>query len=216
MTFHSPHNMSVVCDNINRMASHTIDNIQSLNEATRSISCHAQCLPTTVPLLRKFWAAKVRTKMDGCRPFPRGPQKVQQYLQWKPRLSGDRSHKGKAVPLHTHKEAQGKRRYSSYSFTTSALDGMSGQRHAPSTLYPRGRPTAPIEQEARWAPEPVWTQRLEETLFASAEDRTSITRSPSPLSDTTLTELPRFLFLSRTFTKSALVSGYVQLQNTTN
>jgi hypothetical protein len=52
---------------------------------------------------------------------------------------------------YTHMEAQGERRYSSYSFTTSALDGVSGQRHAPSTLYPRGRPTAPIEQEAGWA-----------------------------------------------------------------
>jgi hypothetical protein len=31
------------------------------------------------------------------------------------------------------------RRYSSYSFTTSALDGVSGQRHAPATLYPRER-----------------------------------------------------------------------------
>jgi hypothetical protein len=29
------------------------------------------------------------------------------------------------------------RKYSSYSFLTSALDGMNGQRHAPATLYPR-------------------------------------------------------------------------------
>jgi hypothetical protein len=29
------------------------------------------------------------------------------------------------------------RRYSSYSFTTSALDRVSGQRHAPAALYPR-------------------------------------------------------------------------------
>jgi hypothetical protein len=32
----------------------------------------------------------------------------------------------------------GERSYSSYSFTTSALDGMSGQRHAPAALYPQG------------------------------------------------------------------------------
>jgi hypothetical protein len=29
--------------------------------------------------------------------------------------------------------------YSSYSFTTSALDGVNGQRHAPAALYPRGK-----------------------------------------------------------------------------
>jgi hypothetical protein len=34
-------------------------------------------------------------------------------------------------------EAQGKRRYRSYLFTTSALDGVNGQSHAPAALYPR-------------------------------------------------------------------------------
>jgi hypothetical protein len=29
------------------------------------------------------------------------------------------------------------RKYSSYSFLISALDGVSGQRHAPTVLYPR-------------------------------------------------------------------------------
>jgi hypothetical protein len=38
-----------------------------------------------------------------------------------------------------HEGAWGERRCSSYSFTTSALDGVSGQRHAPAALYPRGR-----------------------------------------------------------------------------
>jgi hypothetical protein len=33
----------------------------------------------------------------------------------------------------------GERRYSSYSYLTSALDGVSGQRHAPATLYTRGK-----------------------------------------------------------------------------
>jgi hypothetical protein len=31
----------------------------------------------------------------------------------------------------------GERRYSSYSYSTSALDGVSGQRHAPAPHYPR-------------------------------------------------------------------------------
>jgi hypothetical protein len=45
--------------------------------------------------------------------------------------------KGKAVSQHTYGGAGG-RRCSSYSFTTLEQDGMSGQRHAPAALYPRG------------------------------------------------------------------------------
>jgi hypothetical protein len=41
-------------------------------------------------------------------------------------------------------------------------------------------PPVPIVQEAGWAPEPVWTQRLEEKFFAPTGYRTSIIRSSSP------------------------------------
>jgi hypothetical protein len=34
-------------------------------------------------------------------------------------------------------EAQGESIYSSYSFTPSTIDGVSGQRHAPTALQPR-------------------------------------------------------------------------------
>jgi hypothetical protein len=45
-------------------------------------------------------------------------------------------------------------------------------------FYPRGKdPPVPIVQEAGWASEPVWTQRLEEKSFAPAGDRTLIARS---------------------------------------
>jgi hypothetical protein len=44
-------------------------------------------------------------------------------------------------------------------------------------LHPRKWAPVPIVQEAGWAPEPVWTQRLEETFFASARDRTQIVQS---------------------------------------
>jgi hypothetical protein len=48
--------------------------------------------------------------------------------------------------------------------------GVSGQRHASAALNPRGKgPRYPL---AGWAPEPVWTQRLEEKSFAPAGDRT--------------------------------------------
>jgi hypothetical protein len=51
--------------------------------------------------------------------------------------------------------------------------GVSGQRHAPAALLPPGKgPPVPIVQEAGLAPEPVWTQRLEEKSYDSAEDRT--------------------------------------------
>jgi hypothetical protein len=56
--------------------------------------------------------------------------------------------------------------------------GVSGQRHAPAALLPpRKGPPVPIVQEAGWAPEPVWTQRLEEKSFAPAGDRTPIAQS---------------------------------------
>jgi hypothetical protein len=44
-----------------------------------------------------------------------------------------------AVPQHTYGDKWGEKVYSSYSFTTTALDGASGQRHAPAMLYPEGR-----------------------------------------------------------------------------
>jgi hypothetical protein len=53
--------------------------------------------------------------------------------------------------------------------------GVSGQRHAPAALYPRGKdPPVHTVQEAGWAPEPVWTQRLEEKSSAYVGDRTPI------------------------------------------
>jgi hypothetical protein len=42
--------------------------------------------------------------------------------------------KSKAVPPHTYGGARGERMYSSYSFLTYALHGVSGQRHALAAL----------------------------------------------------------------------------------
>jgi len=39
---------------------------------------------------------------------------------------------------------------------TAVLEGVSGQQHAPASLYPRKEPV-PILQETGWAPGPVWT-----------------------------------------------------------
>jgi hypothetical protein len=55
------------------------------------------------------------------------------------------------------------RRYSSYSFTTSALDrGEWSASRLSFPLPPRKGPLVHIGQEAGWAPELVWTQRIEE------------------------------------------------------
>jgi hypothetical protein len=61
---------------------------------------------------------------------------------------------------------RGERRYSSYSFTNSAPDGGEWPASRPGrALLPGKGPLVPIVQEAGWAPEPVWTQRLEEKIL---------------------------------------------------
>jgi hypothetical protein len=84
--------------------------------------------------------------------------------------------------------------YSSYSFTTLALDGgeLSASRPGRALLPGKG-PPVPIGQEVGWAAESVWTQRLVEKFFASAGIEP---RSPCrPV--TILAELPRLDVHSR-------------------
>jgi hypothetical protein len=72
----------------------------------------------------------------------------------------------------------GERRCSSYSFLNSALDGGEWSASHPGRALPPGKgPPAPIVQEARWAPEPVWTQRLEEKSSASVGDQNPVVQS---------------------------------------
>jgi hypothetical protein len=66
-------------------------------------------------------------------------------------------------------EAWGVGRYSSYLFMTLAVDGGEWSASRPGhTLLPGKGPLVPIVQEAGWAPEPVWTQRLQKNPFACA------------------------------------------------
>jgi hypothetical protein len=77
-------------------------------------------------------------------------------------------YKGKAVSQHTYGGAW-ERRYSSYSFTTSALDGGEwSASHLGRALPPGKGHRLPVVQETAWAPEPVWTQRPEKNKSASA------------------------------------------------
>jgi hypothetical protein len=78
----------------------------------------------------------------------------------------------KAVPLRSIEAHLGDRTYSSYSFLTSALEGGEWPASRPGRALPPGKePPVPTVQEAGWAPEPVWTQRLELKSSASVGDR---------------------------------------------
>jgi hypothetical protein len=61
----------------------------------------------------------------------------------------------------------GKRRYSSYSFLISAVGGCECSASRPGRALPPGKgPPVSFVQEVGWAPEPVWTQRLEEKILS--------------------------------------------------
>jgi hypothetical protein len=81
------------------------------------------------------------------------------------------------IPLQAM-EALERRRYSSYSFLTSELDG--GEWSASCNdraLLPGKGSQIRIVQEAGLAPEPVWTQKLEEKCSASVGDQTLTVQS---------------------------------------
>jgi hypothetical protein len=104
---------------------------------------------------------------------------------------------GKAVPQRLWSR-RGERKYSSYSFMTSALGGVSGQRHATTALYPRERTTG-IHCTGGWV-------GLRASLDTEVRGKTSclcrgsyLYRPGLPVrTQTLLTELPRLLRLSNT------------------
>jgi hypothetical protein len=87
-----------------------------------------------------------------------------------------------------HKGAWVHRRYSSYSFSTLALDEVewSASRYS-HALAPGKGPPVPTVQEAGWSPEPVWTQGLEEKSFCLCWGSNLDRQVVQP---TILTELP--------------------------
>jgi hypothetical protein len=88
--------------------------------------------------------------------------------------------KGKVISLHAS-EALGVRGGIAPTHSklgNSALDGGEWSVSCPGRALPPGKgPPVPTVQEARWSPEPVWTQRLEEKSSASVEDRTPVIQS---------------------------------------
>jgi hypothetical protein len=85
--------------------------------------------------------------------------------------------KSKAVPLPPCR-CRGVRKYYSYLFLTSALDGGEWSASRPSLAFPPGkRHPVPIGYEAGWATELVRTHKLEKKSFASAGDQTPVVES---------------------------------------
>jgi hypothetical protein len=88
---------------------------------------------------------------------------------WLRRLFGHRRDeviRKRSYPSTCHEGASEERSYSSYSFSTSALYESELSASRPGRALPPWKvPPVPIVQEAGWAPEPVWTQRLEENSF---------------------------------------------------
>jgi hypothetical protein len=80
--------------------------------------------------------------------------------------------KKQSDPATHHGGAWGERRHRSYSFLTLALDRGEWSASRPGRALPPGKgPPVPIVQEAGWAPEPVWLQKLEDKSSASVGDR---------------------------------------------
>jgi hypothetical protein len=83
------------------------------------------------------------------------------------------------------------RRYSTCSFSTSALDGGEWSVSRPGRALPPGKgPPVPIAQEAGWDPEPVWIQRLEEKSVWLCRGSNFDHPVVHPVADTILAELP--------------------------
>jgi hypothetical protein len=78
-----------------------------------------------------------------------------------PQLTGTKSAQRKAFLGTRHEGTSEERMYRSYSFLTSAQDGMTGQPYAPAAINPDEGPPVPTGQEVKWAPGPVWKQWLE-------------------------------------------------------
>jgi hypothetical protein len=92
----------------------------------------------------------------------------------------------KSCPTTRHEGDWGLR-CSSYSLWTSAIDGGKWSESRPGrALAPGKGPPVPIVQEDGWAPESVWTQRLEEKSFRLCLE----SNLERPVVQPVLTELP--------------------------
>jgi hypothetical protein len=85
--------------------------------------------------------------------------------------------KSKAVPLHAMNAPEGEEVQLLLILNLGTRWGwVVGITLRPHFILGKGH-LVPIEQEAGWAPEPVWTQRLEEETSASVGDRIPVIQS---------------------------------------
>jgi hypothetical protein len=102
----------------------------------------------------------------------------QKHLSFRPNAEGSSMSVKQNAPITRYGGAWGERRYSSYSFLTSAPEGGEWSASRSSRPLPPGKePPVPTVQEAGWAPEPVWTQMLEGKSSTSVGDRTPAVQS---------------------------------------
>jgi hypothetical protein len=104
------------------------------------------------------------------------------YSSRRPKVQASEQEKHyKSSPFTRHGGAWGERSIApTHSRPRHYMGGEWSASRTGRALPPRKGPPVPIVQEAGWAPEPVWTQRLEEKSSASAGDRTPIAQSSSP------------------------------------
>jgi hypothetical protein len=80
-----------------------------------------------------------RSTRTRTRPFAVRGQRLTAWAMARPRCSLTEIFCKVKQSNNTPWRRRGERRYSSYTFMTSTLEGMIGQRHAPAALYPRGK-----------------------------------------------------------------------------
>jgi hypothetical protein len=114
------------------------------------------CLLTWLITRKHFFAWRIMLTIFNLNMCHKGYCLYRQWWHWQ------ETKLKRAVPLHAMK-ALGGRHYSSYTFSISALDGCEWSASRPDrALAPGKEPSVPTVQEDGWAPEPVWTQRLQE------------------------------------------------------
>jgi hypothetical protein len=98
----------------------------------------------------------------------------------------------------------GERSYSSYSFTTSALDAGELSASRPGRTLPSEKgPPVPFVQETGWAPEPVWKKARGKIISPLPVIEPRSPGRPVRSQDTILAELPRLYLVIGAITNSS-------------
>jgi hypothetical protein len=106
---------------------------------------------------------KILSPLSGIEPRSPGRPALSQTLYWLSYPAHNTCHKrSKAVPLHAMEALGGRGGIAPLIHDLSIRKGWVVSTTPRPRFTPGERPPVPIVQEAGWAPEPVWTQRIEE------------------------------------------------------